>query len=184
MSVFDLSARLANIAKPEEPEKLDGYSIVPKESWSSLKRKLHIRYFTTEGKYRSGGFIYGHGVSPTGDAFIHLTNNLSAFNGGEITRYKNWRVYLNKTSKIYQKIYKKREYTVRSESVPEANLSQSVTADSKDIIKKNFINQQQQINQLEAKITRLEQVINEKNILIEKIKTNVNILVMDYKNRN
>lgn len=89
----------------EQAEKLSGYLEVPPEYWDQIRYGTHVRYYTKEGQFRTGGFVLKNPFDsrPQGAAadkrFMKLQNGfVSAAKG-----YVQWLVAYEDAARIFIK---------------------------------------------------------------------------------
>jgi len=110
---FDLAGRggparahPARVWTPEEQaKKLTGYLEVRPEFWEQVRYGTHVRYYTKDGQFRSGGFVQKnpldtkpHGA-PTEKRFIKLHNGFNEKAAG----YAAWVAAYEDLERLYLK---------------------------------------------------------------------------------
>lgn len=80
----------------EQQKLLIGYDPVPRDAWTLLQPKTHIRYVTKSGEFRRGGFI--HNVKTAGKEMIFIENSLNHGPG-----YAKWPAAIEDISEIWKK---------------------------------------------------------------------------------
>lgn len=85
-------ARAPRVWTPEEQKtKLVGYMLVPPEMWPNLRKGTHVRYYTKEGEFKTGGFVVqGSFDSQGGERFLKLASNYDSRAPGCITWVVNY----------------------------------------------------------------------------------------------
>lgn len=108
---FDLEAKdgvdrkyVARVwTEEEQKEKLKGYLEVPPENWCQVRNNTHVRYYTIEEGYKSGGFVLKNPfdcMTTEGEKrFIKLQNMFNPREKG----YVCWLVSYDKLDKLYMK---------------------------------------------------------------------------------
>ena len=93
------------LTKEEQAEKLIGYLEIDKEFWPQIRYGTHIRYYTTNGDFRTGGFVVKNPleiVNPTDKKIITYIKLQNGFND-KANNYANWIANYEDLSKIYIK---------------------------------------------------------------------------------
>ena len=81
----------------EREKMLMGYDAVPREAFELLKPGTHIRYLTTKGEFRRGGFV--HNVKTKGDKMIFVETSRKPTD----PKYAKWPVAFDSIDTLWKK---------------------------------------------------------------------------------
>lgn len=84
---------------PDMARLLQNYSLIPADKWDDIEKGTHIRYETTTGAFRRGGFLQNK-YKKDGRPMFHLQTGFNQAAPG----YKSWPVALEDTAKIWSKV--------------------------------------------------------------------------------
>lgn len=124
---------------------LIGYDVVPPDAWLCLTPRTHIRYVTTNGEFRRGGFI--HSVKAHNGAIIFVENGLDSRQPG----YVKWPVAINKVETIWRK-----------RTVEDVKLADAINTDTTNL--ENRIDRlETELDRTQVEMKKLIQVISRLN---------------------
>lgn len=84
----------------EQKEKLASYTELDKALWAQIRKGAHVRYYTAEGDFRTGGFVReAPGLSREGKQYFQMHNNLNE----KALGYTSWVVLFDSISRLYIK---------------------------------------------------------------------------------
>lgn len=96
---IETSTKSSIITSENQHKLLTDYIEVPREKWSSLPNRIHIRYLRKDGNFRRGGFIKNIWSNVKNDSttaeFFQLSTTLS-YNS------KNWKVPFSSIDKVWK----------------------------------------------------------------------------------
>lgn len=98
----------APLTESEKAKKLEGYFLVPKELWPTVRYSTHVRYILTAekgGEFRSGGFVLTNplDIRPDGDGPVKRCLKLQNSFAKVGQNYANWLVAYEDIEYLYIK---------------------------------------------------------------------------------
>lgn len=94
---IETSTKSTLITEQDRAGLLANYEEVPREQWTDLPIKIHIRYLRKDGTFRRGGFVKNiwASVNKAGTEVFQMSSSLS-YNS------KTWRVPFSSISKVWK----------------------------------------------------------------------------------
>ena len=116
------------LTQKEQEEKLIGYLEINRENWPQTKYGTHIRYYTKNGDFRTGGFILKnpleavHPETKVVKTYFKIHNGFNHAAKG----YYQWVVSYDELSRVYMKPDASVLMTVRSLESAVAGLNENI----------------------------------------------------------
>lgn len=150
---IETSTKSSVVTSEDQTKLLADYIEVPRETWSSLPNKIHIRYLRKDGNFRRGGFIKNIWSSvkngTSGAEFFQLSPSLSYSS-------KSWKVPFSSIDKVW----KTKKYNNGSENIEKFNKNLDNNTEQIEYLKKT-------VEQMKIDIAKMS---NEQSRVINLIK--------------
>lgn len=90
----------------EQREKLEDYILIPKKEWEKIKYGTHMRYYTKEGEFRTGGFVASNPFQfkPKGEAGEKVAFKLQNDYNTKAPGHVSWMATYESIDRVYVKM--------------------------------------------------------------------------------
>ena len=94
------------LTQKEQEEKISGYLEIDRQNWPQIKYGTHMRYYTKNGEFRTGGFVVKNPVEAVNPDTKVIKNYIKLQNGfnNKLKGYYQWVISYDEMSKIYIKL--------------------------------------------------------------------------------